>query len=127
MATELVSWISIPLQLHVFVHQDFCTGCQCFVPSKDLETDHPPYLDVANSGFVAEGVLQLVIWNSAKYFDTTIDFKDSINGTCNYPIASVGITWNVTFDPVNCIYIYTVQIPLVCRLESMHVQPHSSK
>lgn len=86
-------------------------NCQCYVPSYFLETDNAPVLDVANSGFKLKDTLFLTVNNSVKYFDTTIVFKNSLNGTCNYPNPSTDIIWTKTFDPVECRYVMQGVIP----------------
>jgi hypothetical protein len=87
--------------------------CQCYVPSYDLITDHPPVLNVAASGFKTRDTLTLVFNNSVKYFDTTVSFKNAYNNTCNFPQASDAVTWSEVFDPNNCVNVFTVVIPWV--------------
>lgn len=86
-------------------------NCQCYIPSYFLETDDAPVLDVASSGFKSKDTLFLTVNNSAKYYDTTIVFLNSINGTCDYPNPSTDIIWTKTFDPVACRYVLQGIIP----------------
>ena len=92
--------------------QDFYgPNCQCYLPSYKLITDHPPVLDVSRSGFKTKDTLYLVVNNSAKYFDTTITFKNQLNTSCDFPTPSDGVIWTSTFDPIACLYTLQVTIP----------------
>jgi hypothetical protein len=86
-------------------------NCQCYVPSFFLITDHPPVLDLANSGFKTKNTLYLSVIDSVKYYNTKITFKNQLDNTCDYPSASQAVTWDVNFNPNDCTNVYNVVIP----------------
>lgn len=86
-------------------------NCQCFVPSEMLSTDHPPVLDVSNSGFQEKDTLYLAVNNSVKYFDTKITFKNAVNNTCDYPQVSDSISWTKGFAYETCQNQYQGIVP----------------
>lgn len=94
-------------------------NCQCNVPSYHLHTDHPPVMDVDRSGFTKingqdyTDTLTLFVNNSVKYYDTTITFKNSLNNTCDFPLAHQGVVWTTSFYEPDCVNTLVGQIPWV--------------
>lgn len=86
-------------------------NCQCYVPSEHLLTDKPPVLDVSNSGFKVKDTMFLFANTSVKYFDTKIEFKNSLNNTCDYPKASDSVDWITGFNENKCENYMVGRIP----------------
>jgi hypothetical protein len=91
-------------------------NCQCNISSNHLKTynddkNSPPIIDIERSGFLTVNTLHLFFNTSAKYHDTTVTFKNSLNNMCDYPKASDAILWIKTFIPTDCLYSYEGIIP----------------
>lgn len=85
--------------------------CSCNIPSYHLLTDKEVIMDVAESGFKEKDVMTLVFYVTAKYYDTVITFKNSEDNFCDFPIASMGVTWTRTFLPDTCEFKLVGKIP----------------
>lgn len=77
-------------------------NCQCYFSPEQLVINNPPILDAPSSGFKEMDTMFVSFNNSVKYFGTSVQFKNELNNTCDFPQVSDAVVWSTKFDPNTC-------------------------